>query len=813
VEFAEASHPPEALALGLEADVGLSIDLDENGTVVDVTVLVAAGHGFDEAAVEAVRRFVFAPARRGDVPIASRIHYRYQFRLPEVEAQAESQPVHEPEHALGSLRGWITDEAGAPVPAARVMVGGSSTATNADGFFDLRRLDPGPVDVEVAAQGYEPFAARETIVSGANLPVRYRIRFSGGQYETVVSAAPPDREVGLRTLGTDEIRRVPGTSGDALRAVESMPGVGRPPLGLGLFIIRGSPPDDTIVLLEDLPVPLPYHLGGLATVVASDLVEGIDFHPGSFGPEYGRVAGGVVQIDLRTPRRDRPHVAADVDLVDAGVVAEVPIGSRAGVAVGARRSYLDALLPLFVPDDDAFALTQAPRYWDYQALLDWEPTRRDRLRFLASGSDDVLGVLLADPSASDPAIRGGISSHFLHHGLQARWTRELGEGAVHSLSPGIVYTETEANVGPSIDLRFASLLAQLRDELSVRLGPDHAASFGADVQLVAIDNDVTAPEPPDDRQAPNPIAGEPIRHYEDRGSITNAGVWGELDLDVTSRLKLLPGLRADWFGTIHAGSIDPRLRARYRAHRRLSLQAALGFYSQPPRGYQIVPGFGNPHLEPERGLHGLVGFEEEIGGPFSLEASLFVKLLDDAAAPDPTTNFASTGRGRTFGGEWLLRLRPALPAFGWVAYTLSRTEFRDEPESAWRLGPYDQTHILTVVLGTAIPGGWELGVRYRYTTGFPEAPVIGAEFDADNDVYRPISDPVRMTRIPPFWALDVRLAKRFRWIGLAWTAWLDVQNATNRANPEARVYSFDYSESTYTTGLPILPSLGVRAEY
>jgi hypothetical protein len=70
-----------------------------------------------------------------------------------------------------------------------------------------------------------------------------------------------------------------------------------------------------------------------------------------------------------------------------------------------------------------------------------------------------------------------------------------------------------------------------------------------------------------------------------------------------------------------------------------------------------------------------------------------------------------------------------------------------------------------------------------------------------------------MVRLPAFQSLDLRVGKRFSGLGLRWRAWLDVQNVTNRANPESRLWSYDYQESTFVTGLPILPSVGVAAEY
>ena len=44
------------------------------------------------------------------------------------------------------------------------------------------------------------------------------------------------------------------------------------------------------------------------------------------------------------------------------------------------------------------------------------------------------------------------------------------------------------------------------------------------------------------------------------------------------------------------------------------------------------------------------------------------------------------------------------------------------------------------------------------------------------------------------------------------SAYLDVQNVYNRANPEGLQYSFDYSKSAVAAGLPLLPVLGLRGE-
>jgi TonB family protein len=79
---AEAEYPPEALRARIEATVGLEIAIDETGRVTEARVTAPAGHGFDEAAIAAVKRFGFEPGRRNGVPLKSTIQISYEFHLP-----------------------------------------------------------------------------------------------------------------------------------------------------------------------------------------------------------------------------------------------------------------------------------------------------------------------------------------------------------------------------------------------------------------------------------------------------------------------------------------------------------------------------------------------------------------------------------------------------------------------------------------------------------------------------------------------------------------------------------------------------------
>src|SRR5689334_22089875 len=77
----EPAYPDEALKAGLGGSVGLELSVSPEGVVTEVTVRRSAGHAFDEAAMEAARRFRFRPAMRAGHPIASTVLFDQQFSV------------------------------------------------------------------------------------------------------------------------------------------------------------------------------------------------------------------------------------------------------------------------------------------------------------------------------------------------------------------------------------------------------------------------------------------------------------------------------------------------------------------------------------------------------------------------------------------------------------------------------------------------------------------------------------------------------------------------------------------------------------
>jgi protein TonB len=74
-------YPPQARQDGIEGTVTLMIVVDEAGKVTRAKVLGGPGHGLNEAALSAIRRFRFKPAQREGKPVSVETRFAYTFEL------------------------------------------------------------------------------------------------------------------------------------------------------------------------------------------------------------------------------------------------------------------------------------------------------------------------------------------------------------------------------------------------------------------------------------------------------------------------------------------------------------------------------------------------------------------------------------------------------------------------------------------------------------------------------------------------------------------------------------------------------------
>ncbi len=825
----EAEYPPEAAAAGIEGTVKLEITVDSQGVLTDVKVVGPAGHGFDEAALAAVRQFKFWPAVKNHKPIAIRVIYEYKFTLKKVEAPVVAK--------TGSLRGFVVDEAGKGLGGVTIEVAAaddfSHTAigqvdTGPDGSFVIPDLPPGKVTVSITpSPAYIASEIDELVTAGQELTVRYALASAvsdsgrSGKYQTIVRGRPRREEVSRRTILIDEITRIPGVQGDAIRAVENFPGVARPSFNNGQLIVRGSAPEDTAVYIQGFWVPLVYHFGGLTSIINSDILSKVDFIPGNFSARYGRATGGIIDVDTRAPKRKWTGYV-DANFIDAKFLVEGPLGNGS-IAFAARRSYVDAYLGLILPKDSGFDFTSAPVYYDYQALYENPKFAGGNLTMLLFGDNDRLKLLFDQPSDIDPALRGSVSTGIDLHRLHAIWTRRLSAFDEVRLSGALGYSQLKFALGPQFDFLLESLYTGVRTEWAHRITRTAKVTIGYEHQLLPYHVFVQAPRPPQEGQFPaQPLSGAEILTTDRTGSEYTPALYAELEYN-RGKLTLYPSSRVDYTYSSRTLTVSPRLNGRYAVSGDTTIKGGVGLFHQPPQPWETDPSFGNPKLRDEEGLHVSLGVEHTLPAGWQVEGTAFLKFLDDLSVRSDqlilrdgkitVEGYNNQGKGRVFGGELLLRHQMQHGWFAWLSYTLMRSERKDHPGDDYRLFDFDQTHILALVASKKWGKGWQAGARFRFVSGDPQTAARGGIYDADGDVYIPIPGPPNTERLPAFHQLDVRIDKEWRFRTWAFSMYLDVQNAYSHLNPEGTFYSFDFSKRSTVTGLPIIPSIGMRGEF
>lgn len=842
--YAAPEFPKEAEAAGLTGSVTLQLDISKEGKVLQVVVIDPAGHGFDESATAAAKKLDFEPARRPDgTPFAARILYRYSFTQ---KTKPDAAPADTPAAvaaATQSFRGVVlTSEGDVPIAGATIVVSGANAlsrnaAVGTTGAFTFGDLPAGPVNITISAPGFEPITVQEAIVAAESLEVKYRLSARGGPLEVTIRGARPPREVVKRTLEQREINRIPGTNGDALRSLQNLPGVARPPSFVGLLIVRGSGPQDTQTFIDGTPVPLIYHFGGLSSVVPTEMLEKIDFYPGNFSAQYGRVQGGIVDVGLRGPREDgKYHGLFQLDLIDGRAMLEGPIPLLKGwrFAAAGRRSYVDTWLGPVLKSAGA-GVSQAPVYYDYQFMAETNPTPDSKFRIAFLGSDDNLKLLIDKPSAGEPALAGNIGLHTAFKRLQLRYSNDLGGG--DRVSAVFALGQDNLDFGLSsfyflLDVR--TITGRL--ELTKKLFKGAILNAGLDMYQGFYSVNFRGPAAPAPGSAPNqPFSTRSVREQKTTGTGYLPSAYVEAELAPTARLKIVPGLRVDYANYTRRFDTSPRVNARFAvnpAYPRTTVKAGLGFFHQPPQFQEALPPLGSTGLKSNRAIHYALGLEQELSRRIEGSVEGFYKQLDSAVIGSPSVtgaalDYTNIGKGYVIGSEVLLKYKPDERFFGWIAYTLSRSARIFRPGEEERLIQYDQTHILTVLGSYRLGHGWEFGARFRLVSGNLITPSVcdkaasdcdpnrtGSLFHAPSGVYTPIPFGSPFSeRLPAFHQLDIRVDKRWKFTNWQLSAYLDVQNVYNHANSEGLQYNFNFTTRQYVSGLPILPSFGLRGEF
>jgi hypothetical protein len=107
--------------------------------------------------------------------------------------------------------------------------------------------------------------------------------------------------------------------------------------------------------------------------------------------------------------------------------------------------------------------------------------------------------------------------------------------------------------------------------------------------------------------------------------------------------------------------------------------------------------------------------------PFSIKDSISLANLGSDFGVIGNEEITSTSTGRTYGLEFLYQQKMYKGFYGIVAYTFVRSEFLDKNDK-YVPTSWDSRHIVSLTAGKRFKKGWELGMRWLFSSGSPYTP-------------------------------------------------------------------------------------------
>ena len=685
--------------------------------------------------------------------------------------------------------------------------------TEKDGSFVLR-ADPGEYQLSAVMVDYlKPRPMPVLLSPGGETEVTVYLEQRFYSPLEVIVETKREREVSEQVLEKAEAERVAGTSGDIIRSIQTLPGVTTGGTDMsGALFVRGGSPTENLYIMDLAPVVSIFHFGGFYSTINPDLIEDIRFYAGGFGPKYGFNTGGIIDITTRDGRRDRAGGRVNVSFLMADGQVEGPLGERGSFFISGRRSYVDIFQPLLEGED----YSVYPRFWDYQAKFSYEAGEKNKIGVLLFGSADTLLFSTDMENRNDPVLSGSVDSDIYFH-TQIISLRSL-------ISPRLtlkasVYNSVDgarANLNQDIYIDSHFYTPGFRTWLEWDMGEHSRLRAGTDFMYIYfhIDGRVIYLPREEDAVPPNVTFAERIPTQFDQGTY-GGGTALEDELS-WGGLKVVPGVRMDYVEILDEWNFSPRVRFSYQLPADLKIKGATGLYHQLPSPTEYAEGYGNPEVDSTPVVHYVAGVEKKFGPNVTLDLQGYYKDYNDmiARSDDPAEVYNMEGDGFSTGVEVLLRHQLTRRFFGWLAYSycISRRKWPGQEE--WVPSFYEQPHSLALVMNYQLASKWNAGAKFMYQSGMHYTPLKPGFYDADWDLWYPIpGGELNSATLPDYQRLDIRVERQFLYQTWKMGAYLEIQNVYLHKNVIAMIYNDDWTDPQEVYWIPILPFLGVEAEF
>lgn len=592
-----------------------------------------------------------------------------------------------------------------------------------------------------------------------------------------------------------EVHNLPKAADETLRVLHRLPGVASSGVAAPPYI-RGGEQGEILYLMDGLQLYEPFHgkdLQNIVSIFDSRFVQGIDFHSGGYGAEYGdRMSGVVNVIPLDAPFANQFELGLNLfhtSALGAGSFAD----GRGSWLASVRRSNLDEVADIFNSDFGE------AHYYDLLLSGSYQLTSDTRVALNFMRSDDSIGV---NDSDKTEIVDANYLNNYVWGVLEHDWSDsfsgrfQLAATDIDNSRDGTI-DDPAGQSGSLYDRKsfsFVSLKADfqlLSGQWLTRWGAE-ARDMEADyryVSSVSFAPDFAYPgSPAASRQldlAPSPDGLQLAAYltgryrFNDQWSAELGLRWDDQDYDSLE----------------HSDKWSPRLGLRYAPGARTVFRLAAGRYYQTQGINELQVEDGVDQFFPmQYADHFVFGVDQELTADTHLRVELYYKdfgelrprfenqfdslnLLPELqpdrvrVAPDSAVarGLELSLSGTPTGGPWSW----------WFNYAWSR--ITDRLAGADVVRSWDQRHALNMGLNWSTQD-WDVTLTGNYHTGWPTTAV---SYAAGQTTFGPRNG----ERFDDFRSVDVKVARLWPLARGELELFVEVTNVFMFDNPCCVTYS------------------------
>jgi len=681
------------------------------------------------------------------------------------------------------LRGRVYTTNGVPVAGANVFVVGSLDGALTDSVGAFRFSAPRSASLTLAIRRLGFRDRQIDIVNPAREldvilePEASRVAAMNVQASRYV--AGDEAGAALTPL---EIVTIPGTAADVNRAIQSLPGVQQVDEGTGLFVRGGDFTETRVFLNEGLlltPAQIQSPAGTFVGTLDPFLLDGVYFTSGGFGARYGDALSAIALLNTRS-RPTRPELTVSTGLAAIGANVALPGPGGTSLALVADRNDLTPVLRL---NGSPRQFSTPPRGADRTMSLHWDYRPTAKLSLFATEQTGRVAALNTTPSVSDTFATAG-----RERAVVLSWRDVVGR-----FSPGIVLSSSAIRRTESFgsyELAQPQRLEQGVMTLDVALGDRVVGRVGGETGRLASHIDGSVPASGADQRP-----GSRVRLFEVDETRRHRATFAELDVRPTEASHAVIGFRRDWSASGEGATLDPRASGSLRVRELLTVTGALGVYHQTVDPLLETLAAAGASLPSMRARHAIVGVQIGESTPM-LRVEAYHKRYSDLAAQ--SRDFITIGGGSgTAGGVDVMARAPQVAGVSTrLVYSYVRSVRTDPNSGALARAPFDVPHNITSVFSRSFVRFISTSASFRYASGRPYTPVIGATRSPDSPTWIPRYGAPNSERLPAFARVDFS-ASWYRPLAShgQFVAYVAVTNVLDRSNVYVRQYTADYTSA------------------